>query len=101
MEYFLQTVLPKRLNLVAKVRIDEPVCNGETLQRALFTPGQIRELLNQLAGLKELRFKHEISDPEELSRLCETHFEKDGVVVIPSYTAPIDFLAYPLQIVDL
>ena len=92
MEYFLQTVLPKRLNLVTKVRIDKPVCSGETAWRALFTPGQIRELLNKLAGLKELRFKHEISDPEELSTLCGTHFEKKGLVVIPSYNPPMDSL---------
>lgn len=80
MDYFLRTVLPKRLSMVTKVRIDEPVLILATTGSANFTH-RIRQMLDKMTGLKELSFKRGIPYPEELSRECGIQLEKNGVVV--------------------
>ena len=82
MDFFIRTVLPKRLGLVSKVRIEEPGINLGNTGMAKYSPRQIRELLDKLTGLKELRFEHELPNEGGWKTLLRTELEEKGVVVV-------------------
>ena len=82
MDYFLQTVLPKRSSLVSKIRINKPGLRFGSRRPTGFTPRQIRELLDKLTGLKELRFEFEIPLEGEWLTLLGTELEEKGIVII-------------------
>lgn len=82
MEFFTQTVLPKRLQVVTTVQIEEPFGFGDTGHPAYYGPSQVREILDRMTGLKMLRLRHKIVQPKDWLQLCRTELEEKGIIVV-------------------
>lgn len=83
MEYFTQTVLPKRLHMVTTVQIEEPFGPyADTGHPAYFGPHEVRGVLDRMTGLRVLKSRHKFHQRGDWLQLCQTELEENEVVVV-------------------
>lgn len=83
MEFFTQTVLPKRLHMVTTVQIEEPFRpDRNTGHPAYFGPHELRDILDRMTGLRMLRLRHKIVQKGDWLQLCQTELEERDIVVV-------------------